>query len=180
MKKDNPMYQSIVFFLRSAFLSTLAITMSLLAVSAPFAADHACDYLSRDEVTAVLGIAVADGEAHAANPMGQSVCFFDIDAGMALRFAQVQMVRTGWGKQADKGWSAPSLFENNMSFLDNLEKIEGLGEKAYWGGSGIKIGAGLHVLYKDAYFTIQVETGDEAKNLEKTRALASVLLKKID
>jgi len=105
---------------------------------------------------------------------------FDVPADMAVRFAQLQMVRTAWAERGGKAWNAPSLFENNMSLLDNLQEIAGIGEKAYWGGSCLKLGAGLHVLYKDAYFTIQAATGDEQHNLQKAKELAAVVLKKIN
>ncbi len=74
---------------------------------------------------------------------------------------------------------ASALYENNMSFLDNLRKISGAGENAYWGGFGMQMGAGLHVLYKDAYFNVQFATGDADRNLEKPKTLALLVLQKI-
>ncbi len=180
MKKNSSLCQSTAPFLKGAFIGTLAVVLSVSSASAASGGEHACDYLSKDEVETVLGLQAADGEAQAANPMGQSICFFDIPVDMAVRFAQLQMVRTEWAARAGKGWNASSLFENNMGFLDTLQKVEDLGEKAYWGGSGMKLGAGLHVLYRDAYFTILVETGDEEKNLHKSKGLVKIILKKID
>jgi len=140
--------------------------------------EHACDYLSKDEVKMVMGVDIGEVKHQPANPMGQSVCFFDIPSDTAVRFAQLQMFRTGWGKKVGQ-WDAPSLFKNNMSYLDSLQEISGIGEKAYWGGSGLKLGAGLHVLYKDTYFTVQAATGDPDGNLEKAKALAGLIIKKI-
>ncbi|MEE4242794.1 MAG: hypothetical protein V2I36_15105 [Desulfopila sp.] len=180
MKKISPVNQNLRLFLRSVFLSSVAVALVFSLASAVSGGDHACDYLSKDEVTTVLGLEAADGEAQAANPMGQSICFFDIPADMAVRFAQLQMVRTDWAVRAGTGWSASSLFENNMGFLDTLRKVEDLGEKAYWGGSGMKLGAGLHVLYKDTYFTVLVEMGDEENNLRKSQNLVKVVLKKLE
>lgn len=139
--------------------------------------DHACDYLGREEVNMVMGVDIGEITSQPANPMGQSICFFDIPSDTAVRFAQLQMVRPGWAKH--KNWDVPSLFKNNMSYLDSLQEIPGIGEKAYWGGSGLKLGAGLHVLYKDAYFTVQAATGDPDANLEKARRLAGLIIKKI-
>jgi len=140
--------------------------------------EHACDYLSKDEVKMVLGVDIGEVKHQPANPMGQSVCFFDIPSDTAVRFAQLQMFRTGWGKKGGP-WDASSLFKNNMSYLDSLQEISGIGEKAYWGGSGLKLGAGLHVLLKDTYFTVQAATGDPDGNLEKAKALARLIIKKI-
>jgi hypothetical protein len=154
-----------------------AAALMLWAGQALSAEEHACDYLTKDEVQTVMGTGIGEIKAQPANPMGQSVCFFDIPSDTAVRFAQLQMFRTGWAK--GKKWTAKSLFENNMSFLDSLQEIPGIGEKAYWGGSGLKLGAGLHVLYKDTYFTAQAATGDPTANLEKAKALAGLVIKKI-
>lgn len=126
-----------------------------------------------------MGSGIVEVEAQPVNPMGQSVCFFNIPADMAVRFAQLQMFRSSWAKLSGADFTAPALFENNMCFLDNLQEIQEVGEKAYWGGSGIKLGAGLHVLHKDSYFTIMVATGEPGQNLKKSIELASVVIGKI-
>ena len=41
------------------------------------------------------------------------------------------------------------------------------------------MGIRLHILYKDTYFTAQTATGDPAANLEKAKALAGLVIKKI-
>lgn len=153
--------------------------LALSATPALNAEEHACDYLAKDEIKMVMGADIGEVKAQPANPMGQSVCFFDIPSDTSVRFAQLQMFRTGWAKRTGKTWTAKSLFENNMGFLDSLQEISGIGEKAYWGGSGLKLGAGLHVLFKDTYFTVQAATGDPMANLEKAKALAGLVLKKI-
>jgi hypothetical protein len=153
------------------------LLISVAAFSEETAGDHACDYLSKDEVESVMGVAVGEVERQAANPLGQSLCFFDIPAGMKLRFAQVQMVRSAW---ASHNWNARSLFENNMGYLSDKQEISGVGEKAYWGGSGMKLGAGLHVLQKDVYFTVDAASGDEQVNLQKAKELAARVLANIE
>jgi len=164
-------------------IAVVIVTLSPLFIDVPFAESsggkHACDYLNKDEVAKVMNKKVGDIEEQPPNPMGQSICFFDIPEDMAVRFAQLQMMRSGWTKVKGKQFEAPALFENNMSFLDNLQKVEGVGDKAYWGGSGLKLGAGLHVLYKDAYFTVQAATGDSGKNLEKSKELAVIVLNQL-
>jgi len=161
-------------------LLVAAAVLILSASPAWSAEEHACNYLTKDEIKMVMGADIDEVEAQPANPMGQSVCFFDIPSDTAVRFAQLQMFRTGWAQRAGKKWTAKSLFENNMDFLDALQEISGIGEKAYWGGSGLKMGAGLHVLYKDTYFTVQAATGNPDANLEKAKALAGLVLKKIE
>jgi hypothetical protein len=162
-------------------LAALAVMLlNLTAGSAAAKGDHACDYLSKDEVARVMGVAVGEVNRLAANPMGESVCFFDIPAGMKLRYAQLQMVRSAWATRAGSNWNARSLFENNMIFLSDLKEINGIGEKAYWAGSGMKMGAGLHVLHEDTSFTVDVASGDEQNDLEKAKELAALVLANIE
>lgn len=163
-----------------AVLAALAAVMiSASAEPGHAAGEHACEYLTEDQVAAVMGAAVGETERHDPNPMGQSVCFFDIPSGTKIRYAQLQMVRSAWAADAGTNWKAHSLFENNMSFLSDLQEIGGVGEKAYWGGSGMKLGAGLHVLHGDSYFTVQAATGDEQNNLQKAKELAALVLTNI-
>ncbi len=170
--------------LRCAWTAVLTALAGLVISAAEkpvhAAGEHACDYLSKDQVATVMDAAVGEIEKQPANPMGQNICFFDIPAGMTMRFAQLQMVRSPWAAAAGTNWDAGSLFENNMSFLSDLQEISGIGEKAYWGGSGMKMGAGLHVLRGDSYFTIQATAGDEQDNLRKATELAALVLANID
>lgn len=152
------------------------LLISVAVWSGETAGDHACDYLSKADVESVMGAVVGEVVRQAANPMGQSICFFDIPAGTKMRFAQVQMVRSAW---ASHGWTADSLFDNNMSYLSDKQEISGVGDKAYWGGSGMKLGAGLHVLQGDAYFNVSAASGDEQVDLQKTKELAALILAKI-
>jgi len=165
---------------RQSFLSLIVTAVLMFfATQALSSGSHACDYLTKEEVKSVMGVDIGEINSQPANPMGQSVCFFDIPSDKAVRFAQLQMVRTEWSKRSGKNFDAPTLFKNNMSFLDSLVEIPGIGDKAYWGGSGLKLGAGLHVLYKDTYFTVQAATGDLDLNLEKAKVLAELIIKKI-
>lgn len=170
-RKDNNIKNTVFF-----------IVMAILFLHAHHAfsnGTHACDYLHKDDVAKILKQKIAKVEQQPPNPMGQSICFFDIDGGMAVRFAQLQMMRSGWQNGKGTKFEAPVLFENNMSFLEGLKEVDGLGEKAYWGGSGLKMGAGLHILYKDAYFTVMVATGNPDENFEKSKKLAQLILSRI-
>jgi hypothetical protein len=58
------------------------------------------------------------------------------------------------------------------------DKIEGVGEEAFWSGS--RIGGALYVLQGDAYIRISVGgAGDQAQKLEKCKTLAAAVLKRL-
>ena len=179
MMKNNLSKVAVDVYSQKILALLLTAVLILSATPAFCGGGHACDYLTKNEVKTVMVVDIGEIQSHPSNPMGQSICFFDIPSDKAVRFVQLQMVRTGWAKRPGKDWEAPSLFKNNMSFLDSLVEIPEIGDKAYWGGSGLKLGAGLHVLYKDTYFTVQAATGDVDANLEKAKILADLIIKKI-
>jgi hypothetical protein len=58
------------------------------------------------------------------------------------------------------------------------EKVNGLGDEAFWIGS--RVGGALYVLKKDLYFRISVGgAGDEKAKLNKSRTLAQNVLKRL-
>ena len=58
------------------------------------------------------------------------------------------------------------------------EKVNGLGDEAFWVGS--RVGGALYVLKKDEFFRISVGgAGDEKLKLNKTKALAESILKRL-
>lgn len=171
---NNGLFHCIPTIVLAAMSGILLISVTVW--SGETAGDHACDYLSKADVESVMGAMVGEVVRQAANPLGQTICYFDMTTGTKMRFAQVQMVRSAW---ASHDWTAGSLFENNMSYLSDKQEISGVGDKAYWGGSGIKLGAGLHVLQGDVYFTVSAASGDEQVDLQKTKELATLILAKI-
>lgn len=180
LKENHFMHNPPVARCLPASLWTMAAcTLILSALSSPvYGADnHACDYLTAEEVQQIMHTPVSKTEAQPANPLGQSICFHDLGEGM--RFAQLQMVRSSWEGLAEKHLTAATLFANNMSFLDNIQDVAGMGEKAYWGGTGLKLGAGLHVLYQDSYFTVMAATGDAQTSLEQSQQLAQKVLARL-
>jgi len=76
MTRKAPAYQLPDLFRRSVLTAAVVFGLSMPAGSALGAGDHACDYLSKDEVAAVLAAEMGEVQAQPANPMGQSICFF--------------------------------------------------------------------------------------------------------
>lgn len=140
---------------------------------------HACDYLSAEDVAGVVEAVTGPAERQEPNPLGQSICFFDLPSENKVRFVQLQLAMSSSSRLKDMGWTAATMFENNTGYLDEGTDIADLGERATWGGSGLKLGAGLHVLYRDAYFVVTVARGDEALNLNNAKTLAEIVIANI-
>ncbi len=141
-----------------------------------------CLLVSQEEAAKAMGGPVKAGQLKgAANPLGQSICFYDGQADTSLRFVQISLVATQNmnANLRESGYNAAKLFKDSKKLLGKPKKISGLGEDAFWGGSGLKAGAGLHVLGKDAYLNITVASGDGKRDLEAAKTLAEKALERL-
>lgn len=141
-----------------------------------------CMLVSQGEASEALGAPVKAGQLKgAANPLGQSICFYEGQAEDAIRFVQISLVATQNmnANMRESGYTAAKLFADSKKLLGKPKAISGLGQEAFWGGSGLKAGAGLHVLSKDAYLNITVASGDAKKDLKAAKELAEKALKRL-
>ena len=141
-----------------------------------------CMLISQEEAANALGGPVKAGELKgAANPLGQSICFYDGQAENSVRFVQISLVATQNmnANLRDSGYNAAKLFKDSKKLLGQPQKVGGLGDEAFWGGSGLKAGAGLHVLGKDAYLNITVASGNDKRDLEAAKTLAEKALERL-
>jgi hypothetical protein len=119
------------------------------------------------------------------NPVGQKICFYDASEDDML-FAQISVQRTQdmAAELKKSGANAQTMFESTKSYLDNTTEISGIGKEAYYGGSGLTLGAGLNVLVnKDVSFNIMVGLGfgnnDQQKHLEIEKEMALTIMERI-
>lgn len=171
-------------------LCTLLLSLALAAgcgsdqdKPAPAAAmADPCALVTTAEVEAALGLAVQPPETKQThNPLGQTICFYAAAGEDKVRFVQVSLVRTqGMTPQMrEQGYSAARLFEDTKALLQSPQEVPGLGQAAFFGGSGLKAGAGLHVLRQDAYLTITVAGSDGQHDLAQAKALAATALQRL-
>lgn len=124
-------------------------------------------------------------QGNEANPIGQRICFYDASED-EMKFVQTSLIRTSdmsAGLQSS-GQNAKSTFLNSKELVENVEEITGLGSEAYYGGSGLKLGAGLNILVDDdTSLNITIGLGfkndDEAAHLNAEKTLAEKILPKL-
>lgn len=146
------------------------------------AAVDPCGLVTLAEAEAALGQAVLPPETRKTNnPLGQVICFYAATAEDKVRFVQLSLVRDqGMAPQMrQQGYSAARLFQDTKALLENPQEVPGLGQAAFFGGSGLKAGAGLHVLQRDAYLTITVASSDGEHNLAQAKLLANKALERL-
>lgn len=141
-----------------------------------------CNLITQEEAAQALGGAVKPARLQeAANPLGQSICYYEGQASDAVRFVQISLVTTANLSPSlrESGYGADKLFHDSKKLLGQPQEVNGLGQEAFWGGSGLKAGAGLHVLGKEAYLNITVASGDEKRDLEAAKDLAEKALDRL-
>lgn len=136
-----------------------------------------CSLLRPAEAQALLGQEVGQAQSRRThNPLGQAICLYPAKAPEAFGFVQLSLVRTQ-GMSAEmrgQGFNAGRLFQEAKALLDDPQEVPGLGQAAYYGGAGLKAGAGLHVLQGDYYLNISV--GGQEPSLDKLKDLARAVL----
>lgn len=147
-----------------------------------------CALLTVDDVKAFYPnekITVKDDKSSIPNPVGQRICFFDI--GDDMKFVQLSMVQTADMAETVRsgGQSAEMMYSQEKELVKGAEAISGLGDEAYYGGSGLGLGKGTHVLVKskDLEFSIDIGLGfgntDKQKHLDIEGALAKKVLERL-
>ncbi|MCB2228617.1 MAG: hypothetical protein KQH53_18215 [Desulfarculaceae bacterium] len=150
------------------------LCLALPALAAP---PTACRLLTPAEVGKALGLAMEPGKPTGPNPMGQTLCFFAVKESRVDRYAQITLTLPP--PKLRKALPASKLFADAKARTAGAKAISGLGDQAFWGGVGNKMGAGLHVLRGDYYLIVDTATGDKDKDLASAKELAALMLKRL-
>lgn len=142
-----------------------------------------CTLVSQAEAAQALGQALKTGKLHETdNPLGQKICFYagEEDA-PPVRFVQISLVTSAGMKPAlrEQGYDAAKLYADSKALVAEPQDVAGLGQSAFFGGGGLKAGAGLHVLKGQAYLVVQVAGGPPERQLEAARSLAAQALTRL-
>jgi len=147
-----------------------------------------CALLTADDVKAFYPdekITLKDDKSKEANAVGQRICFFDI--GDDMKFVQLSIIQTAEMSAAVRsgGQSAEKMFADEKLLVEKAEPVAGLGDEAYYGGSGLGLGKGTHVLVKGKGLKFSIDIGlgfgntDKQKHLDIESALAKKVLERL-
>jgi len=141
-----------------------------------------CSLLMPDEIEDELGIPLGESSFEAAdNPIGEMICSFhraDEDDLPVVRL----IVVFNEGMEAflrQNGYSVDQLFAGRNISDRYTKPVADIGDEAFWGGSGVELWNGLHVLLWDVYLQIDVNSGDEGNDLEAAQKLALIALERL-
>ena len=148
-----------------------------------------CKLLTSADVQALFpnGTITLDQHDTEANPVGMKICFYstsDDDQGFA------QLAVTNAADAPDTmvdGGSLRPLYENELAFLESadIQEVSNLGDAAYYGGSGLKMGAGLHLLDDAHGVKLDITVGlgfgndDQSSHLDIEKKIAKTALSRL-
>ena len=149
------------------------------------AAIDACKLLTNEEIAAVQGEAPARTQllGESEGPLTVSQCNFLLPAGS--NSLAVRVVERGKGPEArdprevwQETFHRPPPDAANARFTRQHQKVEGIGEEAFWLGN--RKSGGLHVLVGDRYIRINVGGQEEVPaKIEKTTKLAHLIVPRL-
>jgi hypothetical protein len=144
----------------------------------------ACTLLTKEEIQAVQGDTFKDTKPSHKLAAGLSVsqCYFELPTAANSVVLTVTRKAEG-GREPSQSWQDIFHSERRSEREEEGEKkepqkIDGLGEEAFW--TGTRIGGALFVLKGNCYIRISVGgAGDQAQKIEKSKTLAESVLKRL-
>ena len=143
----------------------------------------ACTLLTKEEIQAVQGETFKDTKPSHKLAAGLSVsqCYFELPTAANSVVLTVTRKAEG-GREPNQTWQDMFHREKESEKRDEKgaepQKIDGLGEEAFW--TGTRIGGALFVLKSNCYIRISVGgAGDQAQKIEKSKTLAESVLKRL-
>jgi len=150
----------------------------------PVADDFACTLLTPEETQAVQGEPFKSGKPSQkiTGDLMVSQCYFELPT--TVNSIVLTVTRKGEGGR-DPSQSWRDIFHREESGRKKEEKeekeplkIEGIGDEAFW--TGTRVGGALYVLKGNSYIRISVGgAGDQTQKIEKSKALAESVLKRL-
>jgi hypothetical protein len=146
----------------------------------------ACALLTTEEIQAVQGETLKNTKPSQRVAAGLTVsqCYFELPTAANSVVLTVTRKADG-GRDPSQSWQDIFHSERRSEREEEpgekksqKQKIDGLGEEAFW--TGTRIGGALYVLKRNCYIRISVGgAGDQAQKIEKSKALAESVLKRL-
>jgi len=148
----------------------------------------ACTLLTREETEAVQGEPFKETKASQKTTAGltTSQCYFELPTTVnSIVLTVTQRAEGADARDPKQNWQelfhrdkAAEKKEEEKEGGQGPEKIDGLGDEAFWTGS--RVGGALYVLNGNSFIRISVGgAGDRAEKIEKSKALAQSVLKRL-
>jgi hypothetical protein len=147
----------------------------------------ACTLLTKEEIAAVQGEPFKDSKPSQKSSGGLAIsqCYFELPTTVnSIVLTITQRAQGADARDPKQNWQelfhrekGPEKKEEGKE-EHRPEKIEGLGDEAFWTGS--RVGGALYVLKGNSFIRISLGGGsDRAEKIEKSKSLAQSVLKRL-
>lgn len=123
-----------------------------------------CSLVTVEEVQHALGSTLKlDYPNPVPNQIGQTICFYD-SVGDSMEFVQISLIAGDYAK---------STYFDSKELVEEFSSVDDLGDDSYYGGSGLKYGAGLHTYVEKQGIYLNINVGLGFQNDDKDAHLAA-------
>ncbi len=148
------------------------------------AGPDACTLLTKEETQAVQGEAFKEAKPSQKSGAGLEVsqCYFELPTPVNSIVLTVTR-KAGGGRDPSQSWQDIFHHEKTSEKKEEEEerepqKVDGVGDEAFW--TRTHVGGALYVLKGNCYIRISVGgADDQARKIEKSKALAQSVLKRL-
>jgi hypothetical protein len=162
--------------------STALRSYTSLDDQGPTASTDPCSLLKRAEIEAEMGVSLDDPQSgYVENPLGERYCSFPDPEDPEKELFRLSIVFNDSIDPAllNDGYSVLRMFEGRKASPELIQVVNGVGDEAFWGGSGVELWNGLHVFVYDVYLQVDVNTGDEKLDYRVARNMAVAALERL-
>jgi hypothetical protein len=148
----------------------------------PTASVDPCTLLDANKLEQLLGFTLLRPQSgYADNPLGERYChYFDNQDSDQIRFNLSVVFESSIDPVLrDNGLTARQMFDGRKASPTLIQSVEGMGGEAFWGGTGVELWNGLHVLVHDVYLQVNVNSGDEELDYRVARNMAVMALERL-
>jgi hypothetical protein len=141
-----------------------------------------CSLLEKAEVEEEMDLSLADPQSgYVENPLGERYCTFPDPEDSEKELFRLSIVFNDSIDPAllNNGFNVKQMFEGRKASPELIQAVNGIGDEAFWGGSGIELWNGLHVLAHDVYVQVDANTGDEQHDYRVARNLVVAALERL-
>jgi hypothetical protein len=141
-----------------------------------------CSLLKRAEIEAEMGMSLGEPQSgYVENPLGERYCSFPDPEDSEKELFRVSIVFNDSIDPAllNDGYNVLRMFEGRKASPELIQVVNGVGDEAFWGGSGADLWNGLHVFVYDVYLQVDVNTGDEQLDYHVARNMAVAALERL-
>ncbi len=162
--------------------STTLRSFSGAELVGPTLSTDPCNLLGGVEVESELGMSVGDSQSgYVENPLGERFCRFPDPQNPDSDLVNISIVFNNSIDPAllNDDFNVKRMYKGRKVDPNLIELVNGVGDDAFWGGSGQELWNGFHVLINDIYLQIDVHSGDESLNYQAARNLAVIALERL-